>query len=159
MSTRRAVLSVMCGLSVRASDTAVGIPRGHQVRGVEVGGSALTSPRPRDAAVTPRLVRPRPGAMTGLRLALGRPDRRGPPRRYCSPPDSGCSCALSAILPPWLYTGCSFCLEAQPPHLPHGFVPQFLLVFVQILLDMIRGIFQNSNHYLSSLTLFCYNCC
>ena len=60
----------MCGLSVRASDTAVGIPRAHQVRSVGVGGSALTSPRPRDAAVTPRLVRPRPGAMTGLRLAL-----------------------------------------------------------------------------------------
>lgn len=79
----------MCGLSVRASDTAVGIPRGHQVRGVEVGGSALTSPRPRDAAVTPRLVRPRPGAMTGLRLALGRPDRRGPPRRLrCPAPPS-----------------------------------------------------------------------
>lgn len=62
-----------------------GGPKGHQARGVGVGGWALTSPRPRDAAVTPRLVRPRPGPMTGLCLALGRPDRRGPPRRLRCP--------------------------------------------------------------------------
>ena len=77
-----------------------------------------------------------------------------PSSSYCSTPDSGCSCALSATLPPWLYASCSFCLEAQPPHLTCGFVPQFLLVSVQMLLDMIRGIFQNSNHHLSSLLYF-----
>lgn len=85
MPTRRAALSGTRGLSARASHTAVGIPRGQQVRGAGVGGWALTSPRPRDAAVTPRLVRPRPGPMTGLRLALGRPDRRGLPRRLRCP--------------------------------------------------------------------------
>lgn len=79
-------MSGMCGLTERGSDPAVGAPRGHQTSGVGGGGGeALTSPSPRDAALTPRLVRPRPGPMTAMGLALGRPEGRGPPRRLRRP--------------------------------------------------------------------------